>query len=106
MKHSHLRKFIVRRLKHGNPDQKWFKRHPDRQYRIRPKRPDESGKGLSILKKVTPECRTSVDIDPEGVMLADNDEVLGKVYRVVRDGRRCLTFTFDGNVLGEEQFEL
>ena len=68
--------------------------------------PDEPGKGLSILRNVNPDCRTSVDIDRKGVMLADTDEELDKVYRIIRDGRRCLTFTFDGNVLGEEQFEL
>lgn len=98
-------KTIVRHRPHGNPDQNWFKAHPERQYRIRPKRPDELGKGFVIIKQLYPGCRTRVGIGPEGTMLADTDEVLGKVYDIRRAGKGGVIFPHDGTVVGEDEIK-
>ena len=58
-----------------NEDRDWFKTHQGRQYRIRPKRPDEPGEGFVIIKQIYPGRRLRVGIGPEGAMLADNDVV-------------------------------
>lgn len=96
---------IFRHLPHGNLDQRWFEAHPDRKYRIRPKRHDEPGKGFVIIKQIYPGCRLLVGIGPEGGMLADNDETLGKVFGILRDGKAGVIFPHDGTVLGEDEFE-
>ncbi len=98
-------KTIVRQLPDCNPDQKWFKAHPDRKYRIRPKRHDETGEGFVIFKKLHPGCRQYVSIGPEGEMLADNDETLGKVYDILRDGKAGVILPLNGTVIGTDQFE-
>lgn len=96
---------IIRHLPHGNPDQKWFKAHPDRTYRIRPKRYDEPGEGFAIIKQLYPGGRSLVGIGPEGVMLADTDETLGKVYDLRRAGKAGMIFLHDGTVIGEGEGE-
>jgi hypothetical protein len=98
-------KTIVRHRPHGNPDQKWFKRNPERKYRIRPKRHDETGEGLVIIKKLHPGCRSLVGIGPEGAMLADTDAVLGKVYDILRGKKAGIIYPHDGSVLGEDELE-
>ena len=96
---------VARHRKHGIADKKWFKHYPDRQYRIRPKRHDEPGIGYLILKQLYPGCRRFVSIGPEGAMLADNDETLGKVYGILRDGKAGVIFPHDGTVIGEDEQE-
>lgn len=92
----------VRHRPHGNPDQKRFKAHPDRKYRIRPKRHDEPGTGYLILKQIYPGRRHIGSIGLEGAMLADTDEVLGQVYDILRSGKAGIIFPHDGSVLGED----
>ena len=94
------RKTVVRHLKHGNPDQRWFEAHPHRKYRIRPKRDDEPGIGYLILKRLAYGTNLRVDIGPGGAILADNDEALGKVYCTLRGGKRCVFFPHGGTVVG------
>lgn len=98
-------KSIVRHRPHGNADQKWFKRNPERKYRIRPKQHNESGEGFVILKQIYPGCRHFVSIGPEGVMIADTDETLGKVYDLRRAGKAGIVFPRDGTVVGEDECE-
>ena len=89
----------IRHLPHGNPDQKWFEAHPDRQYRIRPKQHEEPGNGYLILKQIYPGCRSLVGIGPEGAVLEDTDEMLGHVYDILRGGKGgFLLFSHDGTV--------
>jgi hypothetical protein len=99
------RPHIVRQPPHGYPDQKWFKARPDRQYRIRPRRPDKPGKGFVIIKQIYPGCRLLVGIGPEGAMLADTDEVLGQVYDILRGKKVEIIFPHDSAVLGEDELE-
>ena len=95
----------IRHRPHGNPDQNWFKAHPDRTYQIRPKRHDKPDTGYLILKQIFLGHRHFVSIGPEGVMLADTDEVLGKVYDILRSGKTGIIFPHDGSVLGEDELE-
>ena len=89
----------LRRLEYENADQQWFKHHPDRQYRIRPKQHEEPGNGYLILKQIYPGCRSLVGIGPEGAMLEDTDEMLGHVYDILRGGKGgFLLFSHDGTV--------
>lgn len=88
-----------------NENQKWFKAHPDRKFRIRPKRYDELGVGFLIFKKPTPGYRQSVSIGPEGAMLANTDEMLGKVYDILIGGKAAVIFPHDGTVVGEDELE-
>ena len=97
-------KTSVQHLPHGNSDQEWFKAHPDRKYRIRPKQHDEPGEGFVIIKMLHPGCRSLVGIGPEGAMLADTDAVLSKMYDIIRSGTSGIIFPHDGSVVSEEEF--
>jgi hypothetical protein len=96
---------VVRHRPRGNPDQKWFKSNPNRQYRIRPNRHDEPGTGYLILKQLYPGRRHIVSIGPEGAMLADTDNVLGQVYDILCSGKAGIIFPHDGSVLCEDELE-
>jgi len=96
---------VVRHRPRGNPDQKWFKTNPNRQYRIRPNRHDETGTGYLILKQIYPGRRHIVSIGPEGAILADTDEVLGQVYDIFHSGKAGVIFPHDGSVIGEDELE-
>ena len=88
-----------------NEGRDWFTAHPDRKYRIRPKRHDETGEGFVIIKKLHPGCRSLVGIGPEGAMLADTNAVLGKVYDILRGKKVGIIFPHDSAVLGEDELE-
>lgn len=90
----------TRHLPLGNPDQRWFKAHPHRKFRLRPKRSDEPGTGYLILKRLSYGDQLRVDIGPGGAMLDDNDETLGKVYRFLRADKRSVLFPHGGTVVG------
>lgn len=93
--------------RYGTPNEEceWFKAHQGRQYRIRPKRPDEPGEGFVIIKQIYPGRRLRVGIGPEGAMLADNDETLSKVFGILRGGKAGVIFPHDGTIVGEDELE-
>lgn len=96
-------KTIVRHLPGGNPDQKWFEAHPDRKFRIRPKRSIEPGSGYLIIRKFRPGCRLWVSVGLAGDMLADTDETLGKMFDIKIDGKEAFISLSDGTVRGRDK---
>lgn len=86
-------------VKPSKVDHQWFEGHPGRQYRIRPTFHDEPGDGFVIVKQMYPSCCARVGVGPEGAWLADTDELLGKVYDMLRSGKMALFYPLVGTVV-------